>query len=683
MKWVYPQFLFALAVLIIPLLIHLFHFKRYKTVYFSSLSFLKSIEQEQRSVRKLKRWLIFAARAFAFTFFVFAFAQPYFSGDDQKEQSPSVIALYLDNSFSMSQIGSQGELLSQSREIARTIIEESSRNTRFILMTNDLSGEEKQLLTRVQCLEKLDKITYSPFVRSANDVCQWWNQWMEESQKNGSDVRFSKLVYLSDFQDLTFGKLNSKFKLDTRIYPVQLSPKAPQNVAVDSVWFDAPVHKKGEKQVLYALIRNEGNEAIKEINVNFRVGSLNRDVFSSIPAKGSDTVEVSLFNSQVGNVPVTVNVADKQMHFDDAYYANYHVRENSEILLVQGEDAVPNVKLVYELDPYYRIKEKAQNQMQSADLKTADLVVLNGVNQINAGLSKMLIEYAKSGGSLLLLPGSSVGFGSWNAFLKSLEMPSLGATTDKGTTVKQITIQDPFFEGVFEKKPEDIRLPAVAKAYSLRSSSDSRFVSLIAYQNKSGFFVRGSGTYSAYLLTTSLSSDFSTFTANQLFSTLLLRTAELSQRNAPYALTLGSSGYYPLLELPIGESPLTLHKGTTEFVPRVFEKNESSYISLQGLDAVRGLQAGIFSILKSGKNLGLLALNYSRLESKIGQRELSAVQQEFESAGLRVEKSVSAADWSSGSFLQLEEPDTLWKWCVVIAILFLLTEMIIVIFVKQ
>ncbi len=88
MKWVYPQFLFALAVLIIPLLIHLFHFKRYKTVYFSSLSFLKSIEQEQRSVRKLKRWLIFAARAFAFTFFVFAFAQPYFSVDDQKEQFP-------------------------------------------------------------------------------------------------------------------------------------------------------------------------------------------------------------------------------------------------------------------------------------------------------------------------------------------------------------------------------------------------------------------------------------------------------------------------------------------------------------------------------------------------------------------------------------------------------------------
>src|SRR6218665_3085960 len=103
MKWVYPEFLFALAVILIPLLIHLFHFKRYKTLYFSSLTFLKSVEQEQRSVRKLKQWIIFACRALAFTFLVFAFAQPFKPLTQSKTTAGNqIIGIYLDNSFSMS-----------------------------------------------------------------------------------------------------------------------------------------------------------------------------------------------------------------------------------------------------------------------------------------------------------------------------------------------------------------------------------------------------------------------------------------------------------------------------------------------------------------------------------------------------------------------------------------------------
>lgn len=81
--------------------------------------------------------------------------------------------------------------------------------------------------------------------------------------------------------------------------------------------------------------------------------------------------------------------------------------------------------------------------------------------------------------------------------------------------------------------------------------------------------------------------------------------------------------------------------------------------------------------------MGELALNYSRLESKVDVENLSDVRQTFERSGIQVEKAMSAADWSGGSFLQLDEPQTLWKWCVLLALIFLLLEMIIVIFVKQ
>ncbi|NNU33958.1 hypothetical protein HK413_06970 [Mucilaginibacter sp. S1162] len=43
MHFLYPAFLFALLSLAIPILVHLFNFRRYQKVYFSNVQFLKEI----------------------------------------------------------------------------------------------------------------------------------------------------------------------------------------------------------------------------------------------------------------------------------------------------------------------------------------------------------------------------------------------------------------------------------------------------------------------------------------------------------------------------------------------------------------------------------------------------------------------------------------------------------------
>ena len=54
MEFLYPSLLWLLSLLIIPVLIHLFHFRRHKTLFFPSLKFIKFIEQEKKSSKKLK-----------------------------------------------------------------------------------------------------------------------------------------------------------------------------------------------------------------------------------------------------------------------------------------------------------------------------------------------------------------------------------------------------------------------------------------------------------------------------------------------------------------------------------------------------------------------------------------------------------------------------------------------------
>ena len=123
MRFEHPHFLFALILLAVPILIHLFSFRRYKTFYFSSIYFLKNIEEETKNVRKLKHLFVLIARLLAFTSLIIAFAQPYIPIKGSAKHTNSVLAIYIDNSFSMSSIGANGSLLSESKEQAKKIIE--------------------------------------------------------------------------------------------------------------------------------------------------------------------------------------------------------------------------------------------------------------------------------------------------------------------------------------------------------------------------------------------------------------------------------------------------------------------------------------------------------------------------------------------------------------------------------
>ena len=62
MEFLYPNMLYALFALIIPVVIHLFNFRKHKTVYFSNTSVLKTIEQENTKTKKLKHLLVLMAR---------------------------------------------------------------------------------------------------------------------------------------------------------------------------------------------------------------------------------------------------------------------------------------------------------------------------------------------------------------------------------------------------------------------------------------------------------------------------------------------------------------------------------------------------------------------------------------------------------------------------------------------
>ena len=131
MQFKNPEVLYFLALLIIPVLVHLFQLQKFVKIPFTNVAFLQQLEQQTRKSSRIKKWLILASRLMLFLAILFAFSQPYFSSKETTEKQHTFI--YLDNSLSTNSKGEKGNLL---QIAAQEIINNSSESDIYSLQTN-------------------------------------------------------------------------------------------------------------------------------------------------------------------------------------------------------------------------------------------------------------------------------------------------------------------------------------------------------------------------------------------------------------------------------------------------------------------------------------------------------------------------------------------------------------------
>ncbi|NNF81477.1 MAG: hypothetical protein HKM99_01920, partial [Flavobacteriaceae bacterium] len=110
MQFKQPEILYALILLLIPIIVHLFQLRRFKKVPFTNVEFLKTVTKQTRKSRVLKKWLVLATRLLMLAAIILAFAQP-FTSENEEALTESETVIYLDNSFSMQAKGDRGELM--------------------------------------------------------------------------------------------------------------------------------------------------------------------------------------------------------------------------------------------------------------------------------------------------------------------------------------------------------------------------------------------------------------------------------------------------------------------------------------------------------------------------------------------------------------------------------------------
>ena len=157
-----PSFLWALLLLVIPLIIHLYNFRQYKKVIFSNLAMLKEIQTQSSKTRQIKKWLILITRMLALASLILAFALP-FIPSEITQSGRQLVSIYIDNSESMRADGENGQLFENAKNTARELIQNLSPDAEIQILNNDLSPYTSQVHTPENAIKLLDDMVISYF----------------------------------------------------------------------------------------------------------------------------------------------------------------------------------------------------------------------------------------------------------------------------------------------------------------------------------------------------------------------------------------------------------------------------------------------------------------------------------------------------------------------------------------
>lgn len=674
MKFAYPEFLYAFAVLLIPIIIHLFNFKRYKTLYFSSLQFLKKIDQETKAVKNIKHYIILALRLLAFSALVLAFAQPFIPNKiNTGGTEQPVMAIYLDNSHSMSAVGTNGELLNQGKEVVRKLVDQASPGVNFMLVNNDMSGRQQRVISKAELLDRIDFTGYSSFERDISAPLNAIKNTLEKEQHQGP----RQYITVGDFQKSSYTFNNFEADSAGTYYPIQLIPQSYENLYIDSVWFETPIRKINQNNTLNVRVKNTSEQSLSNVSLELKVGSYERQLLIDIPASGSELFTVNYTDKTSGLKEGSVEISDDQLFFDDRYYFTYEVQESAEILIINGTESLPLPKLVYQTDDFFNVTEQPVKQLQLDAVKSSDVVVLNGIKELSSALISRLLEFVDNGGSLSIIPDKEVNIGSYNRLLGQLELPLIATLEKQALRLNTIEALDPFFDGMFNERNTSINLPLINSYYRATISGQTNSKSLVQFENKAPLFAKHGGVKKAYMFYSGIDPSFGKMGTHALFSAMLLRIGGLSQNNNPLAITLGSDDSYRVFRPMKSEGPVHLVQEERELIPPSIRKGAFDYISLDPNAIDQNLSAGIYEVQINKEVRHLLAVNYNRSESRTDAYKTEEIETVFKENGVKRIEINTVSELEEIERLTLDKPYEYWRILLILCVAFLLAEMIL------
>ncbi|MES3017875.1 MAG: BatA domain-containing protein [Bacteroidota bacterium] len=676
MRFLSPGFLFALLAIAIPIIIHLFNFRKFKKVYFSNVRFLKFVQIQTSSRQHLKDRLILAARILALVFLVFAFARPYIPNPDQKDASQQqVVSIFIDNSYSMEAVNKEGTLLDEAKRRAKEIASAYSINDKFQVLTNDFEGKFQRLLSYDEFQTAVDEIKISAANRDLSQIIR------RQEDVFTKEPNATKTVYvLSDFQENILPKSPVESDSTITLRMVRLKSNSQPNISIDSIWFNSAIHKPGDAEQMVVKLRNNSDEEAENVPIRILINKQQKAIGSaSIEPRATSTDTLSFSGLKGGWQEGEIQITDFPVVFDDRFYFSFNVQQSIPLLIINGSGENEYLNSVYRSDVFFNVSNVNSGNINYSGLNKYPILILNEVGQISDGLIQQLKEYVSKGGSLMIFPDMEGNQDDLKKLLQTLGTDVPAEVVAAETKVSSINLQHPIFKGVFENIPQKLDLPVAKKYLRYSSQNTTSKQSVLDLPGRTTFFGEYRlGRGKIYLSAVSLNAETSNFARHSVFVPIMYQTALLSLQDQSLFHKLNRDQVIELPKLTLNANQtLKLKMDKFETIPDLRQNENASQLYVA--DQIR--QIGNYKLLKNDSLLAILSFNDAGAESDLSYASDREIKGKFQ--GQKIDLITPEPGSMQGRVKAINRGTSLWKFCIILSLLFLAAEIFLIKFYKK
>ena len=707
MSFVYPQFLWGLLALSIPIIIHLFNFRRTRRIYFSNNAFLKNVKEATTSKLKVKHLLILLARLFFIAFLVLTFAQPFLPGSAGDDASANkLVYLYLDNSLSMeSELASGVRSIDQGASIVEEITTQYPRNTQYKLLTNEFNKFSRVPKNSEELSELVAGVELTSISRTADEIMSKVRSDQQSSDLQGAtpaDVS-TELYVISDFQKSTLGSL-APLKEDTatRVNLVPVVNSFTNNLFVDSVYLENPFMLADQANELTVSVRNQGRERVNDLIVRLLINgqqvanaSLNINPFSS------STLQFPLnFPLEASNRCQLV-FEDYPATFDNEFYFTINLGDKISVLeIAQSEKGTSNVARVYANEELFNFQSFSINNLDYSLIEGADLLVLNEIGSVSEetrqAITPYIRQYLDNGGHLIFVMPATGNIAflqqiTGNQGLIAERVPLPDSATTPSSTLANPDLANPFFSNMFEGEDANFEMPTALPLvdHNLRGEAYLRYRTgdpyLLALRDVA------TSAKQIFVFTTPLRQEFTSIYRHGIFVPVMYRLASMSKS---LEIPLYYSVEQPVVALKVGqlENRQTTQETDQQSIYKLRHEDQE-VIPLQRIANQRLImeipqdvvEAGFYDLVRSQETTAAdssqqitLSFNVDEKESQVAPYSLNEISTEIDNAPHVSLYEAEDVETFTAQLQNKNDQRSFWKYALVLALFFLLVEVLLI-----
>jgi hypothetical protein len=703
MTFLNPFALIGLITAAIPLILHLLNLRKLRTIEFSTLTFLKELQQTKIRKLKLKQLLLLIIRTLMIIFIVLTFSRPALQGTilgGIGSHAYSTVIIILDDSFSMSAQDENGELFKQAKSSAEKILELlKDGDEAYIIKLSKPEVVEPIPSHNFQMLKTSIVESQLSLIRNPMEPALRLSAKIISQSKNAN-----KEIYLiSDFQRSLFvdqikqtvSKF-SMFDIENKFFLIDIGTKIIQNTSIDSLHIDTQILEKNKPVTFNATIKNYSDKQLKNFVASLYLDGARVSQFSlDLEPWGTSQITLTATPKISGFIKGFLEIENDAIEQDNKRYFTIYIPERLKTVIISStSDDSRFIKLALRAgtsenqDSLFDISEVRPERLSTINLKKADALIAMSINNLPITDIDRIKTYVEQGGGIIIFPDKDFSKTQYDVFLSKLNISPvesvLKTSADAGLSFQKIDFDHPIFSGMFKelKKSSEKNLESPNIFMTIKRQAGKVEHPIITMSDGSPFLTDqklGNGRILFYSAAPVLS--WSNFPLKGIFAPLIYRSLMYvsAGQDAQPPFYVGREAVIKLKSPLLNQSKLKLilPDATEEILQSNAEipsLNQADLLSL-GIP----LQSGIYALNNGNKNIALISSNVDRMESdtrKLSNDELTIYWKKFGVNPTSV-KNLAPNDKLHESILASRYGVELWKYAIVLVLILALIEMFV------